>query len=142
MILMAQCKCELPLRPFRSKDMHSMGSGKASLPFFEGKGLFFGNKEIELERSVSRGEFLSGMCFGHNLSSTASTSSNSLSANQFKQPSFKLSQGKENSDHSQVKTRDRATTETGLQEITNYSLHWTANWYAFMLRSRLYAQML
>ena len=118
-----------------------MGSGKASLPLFEGKGLFFGSKEIELERSISRGEYLSGMCFGHSLPSNSSTSSNSLPTSQFKQPSLKLYQGKENSDLSQTKTTDRATTETGLQEITNYSLHWTANWCAFILHSRLYAQI-
>lgn len=118
-----------------------MGSGKASLPLFEGKGLLFGSKEIELERSISRGEYLSGMCFGHSLPSTSSTSSNSLPTSQFKQPSLKLYQGKENSDLSQSKTTDQAATETGLQEITNYSLHWTANWCAFIFHSRLYAQI-
>jgi len=142
MISTGQCECWLPLQLFSAKDTHSMGSGKASLPLFEGKSIFFGNKEIELERIVSRGEFLSGMCFGHNLPSTASTVSNSLPTNHFKQPSFKLYEGKENSDVSHAKTTDRATTETGLKEITNYSLHWTANWCAFIFYSRLCAQML
>jgi DNA repair and recombination protein RAD54B len=141
-MLMGQCKCQLLPRLFGSKDAHSMCSGKVSLPLFEGKGLFVGSKEIELERSVSRGEYLSGMCFGHNLPSTTSTSSISPPTNQFKQPSFQLSHGKENSELSQSKTTDRATTEMGPQDITNYSLHWTANWCAFILDSRLYAQML
>lgn len=134
-----QCECWPPLQLFNAEDAHSMGSGKASLPLLEGKSLFFGNKEIELERLVSRGEFQSGMCFGHNLPSTPS---NSLPTNHFKQPSFKLYEGKENSDVSQAKTTDRATNETGLKEITNYSLHWTANWCAFILYSGLHAQKL
>jgi DNA repair and recombination protein RAD54B len=130
------------LKLFSAEDAHSMGSGKACMPMFEGKSLFFGSKEIELERLVSRSEFLSGMCFGHNLPSTASTGSIPLPTNHFKQPSFKLSEGKENSDVSQAKTTDRVTTETGPKEITNYSLHWTANWCAFILYSRLCAQVL
>jgi hypothetical protein len=137
---MEQGKCYLLLQLFGSKYRHSMSSGKVSLPLFEGKSLFFGSKEIELERSVSRGELMSGMCFGHNLTSTASTTSISVPTNQFKQPSFKLSHGKENSELSQSKAPDQATVGIGPQDITNHSLHWTANWCVFILYSRSYAQ--
>lgn len=105
-----------------------MASGKVSLPLFEGKGLFIGSKEIELERAVSRGEYASGMCFGHNLTSTTSTSSISVPKNKFKQPSFKVSHGKENSEPFHLEKTDQATPGLSPQEITNYSLHWTANW--------------
>lgn len=44
-----------------------MSTGKSELPLFEGKSFFVGAKEVELDRSILRTEFLSGQCFGrHN----------------------------------------------------------------------------
>ena len=103
-----------------------MGSGKVSLPLFEGKGLFLGSKEIELERLIPRGEFLSGICFGHSLPS----SSVSCPVTKVKQPAFKLPHNKENSELSNPV--DQVTTGAAPQDITNYSLHWTANWCAYI----------
>lgn len=108
-----------------SKYTDSMSSGKVSLPLFEGKGLFFGSKEIELERLIPRSEFLSGICFGHSLPS----GSVSCPITKAKPPAFKLPQNKENFRLSNA--TDQVTTGTAPQDITNYSLHWTANWCAY-----------
>lgn len=55
-----------------------IGVGKRDPPYSEGRPMFVGGKDIELDRSITRAEFLSGTCFGDSMAyssvQTASTS--------------------------------------------------------------------
>ena len=117
-----------------------MASEKVSLPLSEGKCISFGGKEVEIERSISKGEFLSGSCFGNNSTSTTSSSS-ALLTKKFNAPSLKsLSPKSENYSHDykldQEQKGNRVATSTAPADITNHPLHWTANWCAVILNMR------
>ncbi|KAJ7594739.1 SNF2 family N-terminal domain-containing protein [Mycena floridula] len=49
-------------------DGKSMGSGSIQLPLFDGKMFNLCGKDIEIERSIPREEYLSGLCFGRGIS--------------------------------------------------------------------------
>jgi len=117
-----------------------MASEKISLLLSEGKSIFFGGKEVEIERSISKGEFLSGSCFGNNSISTASSSS-TLLTKKFNPLSFKSSSSKdENLGHNYELDKEQKdvpiTTSAVPIDITNHPLHWTANWCAVIIRGR------
>ncbi len=109
-----------------------MCSGKVALPLSEGKNLSVGGKEVELECSIPRGEFLSGACFGHKLTSTTQNSSISMPTKKFNAPSLKGHGSGSSNPHPE---NDQIPTTLGPSDITN-SLHWTANWYAYIINSQ------
>jgi len=114
-----------------------MASEKISLPLSEGKTIYFGGKEVETERAISKGEFLSGSCFGNNSTSTASSSS-ALLTKKFNPPSLKPSSSKDEShNHDYKEEKDvRIATSAVPVDITNHPIHWTANWCAAVLTTR------
>jgi hypothetical protein len=112
-----------------------MCSGKVALPLSEGKNLSIGGKEVELEYSIPRGEFLTGACFGHKLTSTTQNNSISMPTTKFNAPSLKSIQGHGSGPSNPHPENDQIPT-LGPSDITNYSLHWTANWYAYIINSQ------
>ncbi|KAE9401638.1 hypothetical protein BT96DRAFT_964962 [Gymnopus androsaceus JB14] len=53
---------------FDSSDGKQIGTGKADLPLFGGKPLNLGGKDVELDRQITKQEYLLGTCFGSNSS--------------------------------------------------------------------------
>jgi len=118
----------------------SMTSGKVSLPLVEGKNFLFGGKDIELDCRSTKANFLSGACFGNGAAFSSSIVTNTAPAKKFHPPSFASSsrtivnhQGKGN-DKDQIMDVSPIQETLGsapvLSEVTNQSLHWTANWCA------------
>ncbi|KAF7362053.1 hypothetical protein MVEN_00550700 [Mycena venus] len=65
----------------------TLGSGKRDPPYHEGRNTSVGGKDIELDRAITREEFLAGTCFGDSASyssmQTASTSRPTALSKQF-----------------------------------------------------------
>lgn len=110
-----------------------MCSGKLTLSLSEGKNLFVGGKEVELECSISRGEFLTGACFGNGLTLNTQKNSVSIPTKKFNPPSL-------NSTHSHGLGSPNLKPEKDQilcpSDITNCPLYWTANWFAFTIDSK------
>ncbi|KAF9559847.1 hypothetical protein CPC08DRAFT_742940 [Agrocybe pediades] len=113
-----------------------LGTGKVPLPLSQGKGFSFAGKDIELDREIANEAFLSGTCFSPSTCVNASGdagSSNHVSARQYASPALKTSQFKAPSMRKPAyptskSAKDDNNRPIGLAEVTNFSLHWTANW--------------
>jgi DNA repair and recombination protein RAD54B len=112
-----------------------MGTGKIIPPLYEGKNLSIASKEIELERTIPREQFLSGLSFGQRSQVVDSTSS-TFSKNpvkKFNPPTFKASALSRFKLHSLAGETSPDPGSSGVQErklleVTNKSEHWAANW--------------
>ncbi|KAJ4468275.1 RAD54B protein [Lentinula aciculospora] len=51
---------------YDSTDGKQIGSGKSQMPLFDGKVFSIGGKDVELDREITKQEYLSGTCFGSN----------------------------------------------------------------------------
>ncbi|KIM45152.1 hypothetical protein M413DRAFT_441835 [Hebeloma cylindrosporum] len=116
-------------------DGKSMGVGKIMHPLYEGKSFSIASKEVELERTIPREQFLSGLCFGQKSFATDSASS-TLRNNPMKKfncPTFKAHPSSNTESHSLAGNTSRGSQNSGIQEnklieVTNHSQHWAANW--------------
>lgn len=117
-------------------------SSKA-LPLYEGKNLFFGSKEIELEREIPPDQFQSGICFGRKANVEAISSTNKIPTSkhrmQFNPPSRKFPSKPAGSTGTiaNVSRPDTTSTNTYPERPSPYLLAgdakfkqtcWTANW--------------
>jgi len=106
----------------------SMGAGKIMHPLYEGKNFSIASKEVELERTIPREQFISGLCFSqqsYEIDSTSSISRKNL-LKKFNCPTS-------SSAPSLVGNTSRSSRSSGIQEgrlleVTNQSEHWAANW--------------
>ena len=114
----------------------SLGIGKVSPPLYEGKGFSLASKDIELERSIPRESFLSRACFGHSMhmsSSISTATSKKAPVKEISPPSLHKSQLKPAAQRMPIYPTSKSASDdnnhsVSLSEITNLSLHWTANW--------------
>ncbi|KAF8813639.1 hypothetical protein BYT27DRAFT_7334698 [Phlegmacium glaucopus] len=118
-------------------DGQILARGKVTLPLCEGRNLSVASKEVELERTIPRNQFLSGLCFGRAATITIaspSVLSNAHIVKKFIPPSsnslgpsghpVKFVHKLELEDESMPTSNNE-----GLSNITNQpSSHWTANW--------------
>jgi DNA repair and recombination protein RAD54B len=112
-----------------------MGAGKIMHPLYEGKNFSIASKEVELERTIPREQFISGLCFGQQSYGIDSTSS-TLSKNpmqKFNCPTFKTDTSSATKSRSWVGNSSRDSRNSGIQEsklleVANHSEHWAANW--------------
>lgn len=113
----------------------SMGAGKIMHPLYEGKNFSIASKEVELERTIPREQFISGLCFGQQSCGIDSTSS-TLSKNpmqKFNCPTFKAYTSPNTKSRSLAGDTSRDSQNSGIQEsklleLTNQLEHWSANW--------------
>jgi DNA repair and recombination protein RAD54B len=134
--LMAKCKeRNQPNMPFflSNCDSASLSRGKVTLPLFEGRNLFFASKEVELERTIPRSQFLSGLCFGKApaiMIASPPVASNTHAAKKFTPPSSNSRGRSETSHKLEVEGESIPTSDNKLSIITNQpSTHWIVNWY-------------
>lgn len=113
-----------------------MGTAKLPVPLLDGKPLNVGGKEIELDCSIPKGQFLSGACFGQGVSAESSSSFSKISAQptkKFKLPSIAgcstlALTSTANSSSGQEKQLLAVSIDGGPADITNLQSHWSANW--------------
>jgi len=115
----------------------SLARGKVTLPLCEGRNLSVASKEIELERTIPRSQFLSGLCFGRANTITIASPpvlSNTHAVKKFIPPSNSRGPS-ENSVNlvNKLELEDESMptpNNKGLSNTTNQpSSHWAANWY-------------
>jgi DNA repair and recombination protein RAD54B len=72
--------------------VHRMGAGSLNAPKAEENGEYkFGEKEIRIDHSISRGEYMSGKCYGRgSIPSPATTGNNSVKPTVRVTPSTKM----------------------------------------------------
>ena len=112
-----------------------MGAGKIVPPLYEGKNISIASKEIELERTIPREQFLSGLSLGqpsHGIDSTPSTFRKDP-MKRFNPPTFKLNASSNAKLHSLAEGTSPDPGNSGIQErnlleVTNQLEHWAANW--------------
>ena len=133
--LMAKCKKNpTQYAYFLSNLDTSLSRGKVTLPLCEGRNLFFASKEVELERTIPRSQFLSGLCFGKAPTITTIASppfvSNTHSVKKFIPPSSNSRGRSETSHKLEVEGESIPTSDNKFSIITNQpSTHWIVNWY-------------
>ena len=103
------------------------------MPLFEGRNLFFASKEVELERTIPRSQFLSGLCFGKApaiMIASPPVESNAHAVKKFIPPSSNPRGRSETSHKLEVEGKSIPTSDNNLSIITNQpSTHWIVNWY-------------
>lgn len=136
MTLMGKCMLSLFFHRCSSLKPRSIGSGKLDGALAEGMNFHIGGKDIEIDCSTSRGEFLSGTCFGRGLPPSSSQVTLSVAS---KQPKFVPPQRSVHvaSTSRVVPLNPTALTTTNKSNLQPPSrdeaptkVHWTANWYA------------
>ncbi|TEB37551.1 hypothetical protein FA13DRAFT_1726666 [Coprinellus micaceus] len=115
-------------------DGSTMGVGRVDVPFEEGKNVSICGKDVEFDRPVDKGDFLSGACFGRGLASTSMSFKPTAAASlptttikkKFVTPSMstalpsRTALGDVNASSGQGSEMDT--------EGKNVQSHWTANW--------------
>lgn len=130
---------------FSTPGCHRIAVGKAEWPLHEGRTFYVATKEIELERPLTKSEYLSGRCFDAPGVSTGSPSvpNNGGLSRQFvplkiNYPPILPSGISESKRSAPMRPADPLLAvgnssllkeHTGLE---NSASHWTANWYASM----------
>ena len=102
---------------------------------YEGKNLSIASKEVELERTIPREQFISGLCFGQQSCGIdyASSTLSKNSVQKFNCPTFKAYTSPNTKSRSLAGNTYRNSQNSGIQEskpleLTNESEHWAANW--------------
>ncbi|KAJ3826895.1 SNF2 family N-terminal domain-containing protein [Lentinula raphanica] len=128
---------------YDSTDGRQIGTGKADIPLSDGKLLNIGGKDVELDRQISKQEYLSGTCFGTRsvvITQPAQETIKSASAKTFIPPTIR--KAKPNIEHSnQSSSTPPFTTELLPSRKSNENLksepstaesakpsYWAANW--------------
>jgi DNA repair and recombination protein RAD54B len=120
--------------------------GKAEWPLHEGKTFCVSTKEIELERSLTKGEYLSGQCFGGSNIATGSISAPNNKTRLARQfvplqincpltPNLGVPEGKQSTPILPVaplSTIQDCSPQSEHPGLENGGSHWTANWYVIM----------
>ncbi|RDB25350.1 DNA repair and recombination protein RAD54B [Hypsizygus marmoreus] len=117
----------------------TLGMGKVEWPLHEGKAFTFANKEIELERPVTKNEFTSGQAFGSTSSMDSMAGSAHLNSGILSKQYVPLKIGhpsKSNTTSMQPSKRGTplqaldltSAADNSLPKPTVQETHWTANW--------------
>ncbi|GLB37249.1 putative SNF2 family N-terminal domain containing protein [Lyophyllum shimeji] len=122
-------------------DGKTMAVGKPEWPLHEGKAFDLASKTIELDRRLTRSEYLSGRAFGSSsavLETTTTGFAETKLAKQFVPPKINQSALLTQGAHGATELRERGMPlqPVALPSVTNSSLlktkagetHWTANW--------------
>ena len=125
---------------------HRIAVGKAEWPLYEGRTFCVSTKEIELERSLTKSEYLSGQCFGGSNIMTCPESAPNSEVRLSRQfvplkmicpPSLNLSVPE--SKHSvpiqfitPSSTAQECSSKSDDASLESGASHWTVNWYATM----------
>lgn len=124
-----------------------LGFGKVDWPLREGKELLLGGKEIELERAITKADYLSGRCFGRSDGSPSAPTLNSQVGLSKKFIPLKINMTSTPKPHNPSTSVPGRRNEP-LQPVDPISVgnnlplkntegigsggsHWTANWYAY-----------
>ena len=123
----------------------SIAVGKAEWPLHEGKTFFVSNKQIELERPLTKSQYLSGQCFGAYNITTGSASASSNTAKLSRQfvplkinssliPNPSISVESKQGTHMQAlaslpTAQDHSVIQEERLDPKYGTSHWTANWY-------------
>ena len=138
MTLTAKCKENQYVLFLSNFDLTSLARSKVTSPLCEGRNLSFASKEVELERTIPRSQFLSGLCFGRTTTIMVSPPpvlSNTRTVKKFIPPSSNSQGPSENLVNvvHKLEVQDESmptSTTKGFSVIKNQpSSHWTANWY-------------
>jgi len=110
-----------------------MGTGKILPPFYEGRNLSIASKEIELERTIPREQFLSGLAFGQQSHGIGFKTLTFSKKPKFHPPMFKANAPSNTALPSSAGGTSPDPGNSGIQErklleVTNQSQHWAANW--------------
>jgi DNA repair and recombination protein RAD54B len=131
---------------------HRIAVGKAEWPLFEGRMFSVSTKEIELERALTKSEYLSGLCFGSpNITTEPGTAPNKIDrlSRQFIPLTTNYPVSKAGINEANLKqnipvgavvplTAHDTSPQNGDSGSKTRATYWTANWYiiflVFMLR--------